>query len=128
MAAIADGLRAARAAEMLVFTRWVLVMTNFERSLYADPESDLDARWWELVERYQLVTPPPGRSNPDWAAKIHVACAPVYYHTYLYGHIVASQLAATLSGNAAGSSVAPRPAGCWRSGCSRPGCPCAGTG
>ena len=71
-------------------------MTNFERSLYADPESDLDARWWELVERYQLVTPPRDRSNPDWAAKIHVACAPVYYHTYLYGHIVASQLAATL--------------------------------
>jgi peptidyl-dipeptidase A len=96
VAAIADALRAARAAEMLVFTRWVLVMTNFERSLYADPESDLDARWWELVERYQLVQRPSGRSNPDWAAKIHVACAPVYYHTYLFGHIVASQLAATL--------------------------------
>ena len=96
VAAIADALRAARAAEMLVFTRWVLVMTNFERSLYADPESDLDARWWELVERFQLVKRPEGRSNPDWAAKIHVACAPVYYHTYLFGHIVASQLAATL--------------------------------
>ena len=64
VAAIADALRAARAAEMLVFTRWVLVMTNFERSLYADPESDLDARWWELVERYQLVAQPPGRSSP----------------------------------------------------------------
>ena len=90
------GLRAAQAAELLVFTRWVLVMTNFERSLYADPESDLDARWWELVERYQLVRRPSGRNNADWAAKIHVACAPVYYHTYLFGHIVASQLAATL--------------------------------
>ena len=96
VAGLADSLRAWRAAEMLVFTRWVLVMTNFERSLYADPESDLDARWWELVERYQLVRPPAGRSAPDWAAKIHVACAPVYYHTYLFGHIVASQLAATL--------------------------------
>jgi len=93
---IAADLRAARAAELLVFTRWVLVMTNFERSLYADPESDLDARWWELVERYQLVAPPAGRSNPDWAAKIHIACAPVYYHTYLYGQIVASQIAATI--------------------------------
>ena len=81
---------------MLVFARWVLVMTNFERSLYADPDSDLDARWWELVERYQLLSAPTGRSNPDWAAKIHVACAPVYYHCYLYGHLVASQLAATL--------------------------------
>jgi peptidyl-dipeptidase A len=96
VAAIAGGLRAFRAADLLVFTRWVLVMTNFERSLYADPESDLDARWWELVERYQLVAPPLDRRNPDWAAKIHIACAPVYYHTYLYGNMVASQLAATL--------------------------------
>ena len=32
-------LRAAQAAELLVFTRWVLVMTNFERALYADPEA-----------------------------------------------------------------------------------------
>jgi peptidyl-dipeptidase A len=96
VAGLADSLRAWRAAEMLVFTRWVLVMTNFERSLYADPESDLDARWWELVERYQLVRKPSGRKAPDWAAKIHVACAPVYYHTYLFGHLVASQLSATL--------------------------------
>ena len=36
------GLRAAQAAELLVFTRWVLVMTNFERALYADPEADLE--------------------------------------------------------------------------------------
>lgn len=95
-AALDDALRAARAAELLVFTRWVLVMTSFERSLYRDPEIDLDARWWELVQRYQLVTPPEGRRAPDWAAKIHVAVAPVYYHTYLYGQMVASQLAATL--------------------------------
>ena len=96
VAAIAGPLRRARAAELLVFTRWVLVMTNFERSLYADPDMDLDARWWELVRRYQLVTPPEGRRAPDWAAKIHIAVAPVYYHTYLYGQMVASQLAATL--------------------------------
>ena len=108
VAPIADGLRAARAADLLVFTRFVLVMTNFERSLYADPESDLDARWWELVEHYQLVTRPAGRSNPDWAAKIHIACAPVYYHTYLYGHIVASQLGATLAHECGG--LVDRPA------------------
>ena len=94
--ALDGALRAARAAELLVFTRWVLVMTNFERSLYGDPEQELDARWWELVQRYQLATPPEGRKAPDWAAKIHVAVAPVYYHTYLYGQLVASQLGATL--------------------------------
>jgi peptidyl-dipeptidase A len=108
VAAIAADLRAARAAEMLVFARWVLVMTNFERSLYADPDSDLDARWWELVERYQLIPTPAGRSNADWAAKIHVACTPVYYHCYLYGHLVASQLSATLERECGG--LVDRPA------------------
>jgi peptidyl-dipeptidase A len=101
-AALEDRLRAARAAELLLFTRWVLVMTGFERRLYADPEADLDAVWWELVARHQLVTPPEGRRAPDWAAKIHIAVAPVYYHTYLYGSIVASQLHASLRRDANG--------------------------
>ena len=95
-------LRRARAAELLVFTRWVLVMNGFERALYADPEQDLDAAWWELVARHQLLTPPEGRKAPDWAAKIHIAVAPVYYHTYLYGSIVASQLKAALHEAAGG--------------------------
>jgi peptidyl-dipeptidase A len=101
-AELSGRLRAARAAELLVFTRWVLVMTNFERALYADPDSDLDTRWWDLVERYQLVRRPDGRGAPDWAAKIHVALAPVYYHTYLYGQLVASQLAEALHRECAG--------------------------
>jgi peptidyl-dipeptidase A len=95
-------LRAGRAAELLVFTRWVLVMNSFERALYADPERDLDTVWWELVARYQLVTPPQDRRAPDWAAKIHVAVAPVYYHTYLYGAIVASQVKEALRGSVGG--------------------------
>jgi peptidyl-dipeptidase A len=95
-------LRAARAAELLVFTRWVLVMTGFERALYADPDGDLDSTWWELVVRHQLLTSPDGRRAPDWAAKIHIAAAPVYYHTYLYGAIVAAQLRDALETNAGG--------------------------
>jgi peptidyl-dipeptidase A len=105
---LAGPLRAARAAELLVFTRWVLVMTGFERAFYADPEGDLDALWWELVARHQLVTPPEGRRAPDWAAKIHVAVAPVYYHTYLYGAIVAAQLRDAL--HAAAGGLVDRPA------------------
>jgi peptidyl-dipeptidase A len=85
-------LRSARATELAVFTRWVLVMNGFERELYADPDADLDTAWWDLVARHQLLTPAEGREAPDWAAKIHVATAPVYYHTYLYGAIVALQL------------------------------------
>ena len=100
-------LGAARAAELLVFTRWVLVMNTFERALYANPDGDLDSLWWELVSRFQGVTPPDGRRAPDWAAKIHIAVAPVYYHTYLYGAIVALQLAASL--DAAVGGIVDRP-------------------
>jgi peptidyl-dipeptidase A len=97
-----DQLGSARAAQLLLFTRWVLVMTGFERRLYADPDADLDRIWWELVSRYQLVTPPDGRQAPDWASKIHIAVAPVYYHTYLYGSIAALQLRQALGGESGG--------------------------
>ncbi len=100
-------LRMARAAELLVFTRWVLVMTGFERVLYSDPESDLDSVWWELASRYQLLTPPDGREAPDWASKLHIAVAPVYYHTYLYGSIVALQLRDALSAAVGGHRRSP---------------------
>jgi peptidyl-dipeptidase A len=99
---LAPALSAARRAGLLVFARWVLVMTTFERQLYADPGSDLDTFWWDLVERYQLVRRPDGRDAPDWAAKIHLAAAPVYYQNYLYGELFASQLDATLRDRAGG--------------------------
>ena len=104
--AIATALADARRAALLVFARWVLVMTNFERALYADPDSDLDTLWWDLVEHHQLVHRPDERSGagsaPDWAAKIHLAAAPVYYQNYLYGELFASQLDATLRERAGG--------------------------
>lgn len=104
----ADALADSRRAQLLVFARWVLVMTNFERGLYADPDADHDTRWWDLVEQYQLVRRPPGRNAPDWAAKIHLAAAPVYYQNYLYGELVASQLQATLQNEHGG--IVDRPA------------------
>ena len=80
-------------ADRLVFTRWALVMFNFEQELYADPDrDDLNEVWWDLVERLQLVERPPGRDEPDWAAKLHVALAPVYYHNYVLGSLIAAQL------------------------------------
>ncbi len=82
---------------MLLLTRWVMVMTHFEKALYADPDSrELDDLWWELKHRYQLIERPEGRTGPDWAAKMHVALAPVYYHNYLLGEVLASQLRATI--------------------------------
>jgi peptidyl-dipeptidase A len=103
-----SGLAHAAAAERILFARWGLVMTHFERDLYSDPEADLDARWWELVERFQLVRPPPDRRMPDWAAKIHVAVAPVYYHNYLLGELLASQLEGVCERDAGGVSDSAR--------------------
>jgi peptidyl-dipeptidase A len=77
----------------LVFTRWALVMYRFEKALYEDPDrEELNGLWWDLVERIQLVERPPDRDEPDWAAKLHVALAPVYYHNYVLGNLTAAQL------------------------------------
>lgn len=91
-AALADEARAQLSFQMLVFTRWMMVMTHFERALYANPGQDLNRLWWDLVERYQGLQRPEGRDLPDWASKSHIAEAPVYYHNYMLGEMTASQL------------------------------------
>jgi peptidyl-dipeptidase A len=101
-AAVAGAARRLEQAQRLVFARWCLVMIHFERRLYADPDGDLDSLWWNLVERFQLLRRPEGRSSPDWAAKIHVALVPVYYQNYQLGHLVAEQLRHHLNENAGG--------------------------
>ncbi len=78
--------------EQLVFSRWVQVMYRFEKSMYEDPDQDLNALWWDLVEKYQMVKRPDNRDEPDWATKIHIATSPCYYHNYLLGELLASQL------------------------------------
>ncbi len=78
--------------KQLIFTRWDMVMYNFEKQLYANPEQDLNSLWWRMVEKYQLVKRPRGRNKPDWAAKIHFTIAPCYYHNYMLGELLASQL------------------------------------
>jgi peptidyl-dipeptidase A len=77
---------------LLVFVPWVQVMTRFERAMYADPDADLGSIWWQLVQRHQGITPPPGERPHDFATKLHVALAPVYYQNYLLGEVCASQL------------------------------------
>jgi peptidyl-dipeptidase A len=88
-----ERLAARRRADRLVFTRWALVMFHFEKEFYEDPDrDDLNKLWWDLVERLQLVNRPPERDELDWAAKIHVAIAPVYYHNYVLGNLISVQL------------------------------------
>ncbi|MCC6189430.1 MAG: M2 family metallopeptidase [Anaerolineales bacterium] len=114
----AEAERVARAAQAfaranaLIFSRWVLVMTHFERGLYAHPDGDLDSLWWDLVERYQGLRRPGDRRAPDWAAKIHIALYPVYYHNYELGNLVAAQLRHCLD-QAAGGLTGRSGAGRW---------------
>jgi peptidyl-dipeptidase A len=95
---------------LYVLAAWVQVMTRFERALYADPDSDLGETWWDLVERYQLVRRPDGPRPDDWATKLHIALAPVYYHNYLLGEITASQLEWALERETGSASPAGNPA------------------
>ena len=96
VASLADGLARQERINSLVFVRWALVMVHFERAFYADPDQDLDTLWWDLKERFQRLIRPEGRRAPDWAAKYHIALAPVYYHNYILGELFASQLAHTI--------------------------------
>ncbi len=86
-----DCRRAARLSQ-LVQARFMQVVYRFEKAMYADPEQDLNALWRSLVEKYQLLTYPDGRDEPDWAAKIHIALYPCYYHNYQMGELFASQM------------------------------------
>jgi len=79
-------------AEQLIFSRWVQVVYRFEREMYKNPNQDLTSLWWNLVEKYQEITKPIGRNSADWASKIHIALYPAYYHNYILGEILASQL------------------------------------
>jgi peptidyl-dipeptidase A len=88
----AGALAQAGRAQLLVQTRWELVMCHMERALYRDPEQDLDTLWCDLVEQYQWIRRPEDRKAPDWASKIHFSVAPVYYHNYMLGEMMASQL------------------------------------
>jgi peptidyl-dipeptidase A len=86
-----------RRNQLLIFSRWCQVMLRFEKGMYEDPNQDLNKLWWDLVEKYQGLKRPPGRSAPDYGSKIHICTAPVYYHNYMMGQLFASQVHATVA-------------------------------
>jgi peptidyl-dipeptidase A len=58
--------------------------------------------WWDLEERFQGIPRPEGRNEPDWASKVHVATAPVYYQKYLLGRLFAAQLTQKMNADLGG--------------------------
>ncbi len=113
IAQVEEDLERMTSAASLLFARWGLVMVHFERALYEDPASDLDGLWWDLVERFQLVRRPRERRAPDWAAKVHIATAPVYYQNYLLGEMLATQLRAAIERDLDANLVEAPAAGRW---------------
>ncbi|MBN1772873.1 MAG: M2 family metallopeptidase [Deltaproteobacteria bacterium] len=93
----AERLRRQQIRSWLVFARWALVMTDFERELYANPRQDLNELWWSTVSRHQRMARPADRTSPDWATKIHLVSVPVYYHNYLLGELFSAQLRSYLA-------------------------------
>jgi peptidyl-dipeptidase A len=93
-----DAARASKAAremyrrERLIFCRWALVMVHFERGMYSNPDQNLGKLWWDLKKRFQLLDPAETTDRPDYAAKMHILTAPVYYHSYVLGDLFAAQL------------------------------------
>lgn len=90
--------------QQIVFSRWVQVVYRFEKEMYANPDQDLNALWWNLVEKYQGLKKPEGRNQPDYATKIHIALYPCYYHNYLMGELLASQMHHYIVTNITGNS------------------------
>jgi peptidyl-dipeptidase A len=76
----------------LIFARWSMVVFNFEKNFYQNPDQDSNKLWWELVEKYQLIKQPDNPVGTEWATKIHIATYPVYYQNYQLGELFASQI------------------------------------
>ena len=76
----------------IIFARWSMVVFNFEKSLYLDPDQDLNSLWWNLVEKYQMIRRPEKPVGSEWATKLHIATYPVYYQNYQLGELFATQI------------------------------------
>jgi peptidyl-dipeptidase A len=74
-------------------------MYRFEKSMYENPDQDLNKLWWDLKSKYQLLKKPEGHNSPDWAAKIHTALYPIYYPNYILGYLFTEQLSNYIKNN-----------------------------
>ncbi|HPQ81704.1 MAG TPA: M2 family metallopeptidase, partial [bacterium] len=78
----------------LMFLRWSAAIYCFEKRMYADPDADIGALWWECREKNQMLARPKGWENPDALAKYHIPnVSPLYYSNYAIGQVANVQFA-----------------------------------
>jgi len=79
-----------------VFIPWSAgTMFTFEKELYEGlPSERWNARWWELVARYQGIAPPAPRGEEfcDAATKTHINDDPAGYYDYALSFVLLFQL------------------------------------
>jgi len=85
------------ALNYVVFIPWSAgTMFTFEKELYADelPSERWNARWWELVAKYQGIAPPARRGEEfcDAATKTHINDDPAGYYDYALSYVLLFQL------------------------------------
>ena len=86
------------ALNYIVFIPWSAgVMTEFEHSLYAEnlPADQYNAKWWELVRKYQGIVPPSERTAPEYcdaATKTHINDDAAQYYDYALSYVLLFQL------------------------------------
>ncbi|MBV6643298.1 MAG: M2 family metallopeptidase [Cyclobacteriaceae bacterium] len=71
-------------------------MSNFEKALYVDdlPKDQFNAKWWEIVKKYQGIVPPNERGEEfcDACTKTHINDDPAQYYDYALSYIILFQL------------------------------------
>jgi peptidyl-dipeptidase A len=85
------------ALNYIIFIPWSAgVMTEFEHALYAEklPPDQYNAKWWELVQKYQGIVPP-GPRGPEYcdaATKTHINDDAAQYYDYAISYVLLFQL------------------------------------
>lgn len=72
------------------------VMSEFEKDFYTDnlPANQFNAKWWELVKKYQGIVPPTDRGENycDAATKTHINDDAAQYYDYALSYVILFQL------------------------------------
>jgi peptidyl-dipeptidase A len=80
-------------------------MTEFEHALYAKklPAEQYNAKWWELVKKYQGIVPPAERSDADGycdaATKTHINDDAAQYYDYSISNVLLFQFHVYIANN-----------------------------